>query len=109
MDDLNQLKGQILDDLIVIIDETDVDPAEKFDILMLRYVNTGDAGLLTRLYEVTKAITDPTEKGTALMRLFEEIKILEAESAGQTDVVLGNAEPSPDTQSEVPAEAPSEN
>lgn len=93
MDDLTQLKGQILDDLIVIVDETDVEPIDKFDILMLRYVNTGDAGLLSRLYEVTKTIPDPTERGSALMKLFEEINVFEAENA-----IPAEAAPAPVTE-----------
>lgn len=81
MADLKQLKNQVLDELIVITDEADLSPLEKFDLTMTRYINTGDEGLLDKLYKTAKEIKDPKDRGSALMQLLEEIEIVQSKQA----------------------------
>lgn len=83
MDDLTNLKNQILDDLIGLIDEEGIEPAERFDLLLTRYLSAGDASLLQKAYEAAKSIEDSSARGNALMQLLEEVNIAQAEPAEQ--------------------------
>ncbi len=84
MDELAKLKDQVLEDLIQVTDETDVDPADRFEILMSRYVNTGETALLNKAYDAAKAIPETAAKGSALMQLLEEINIAQADASAET-------------------------
>lgn len=75
MDELNGLKNQVLDDLIKIVDEDGLDPAERYEIIMARYDAIGDNSLLIKAYEVARDIEDNAVRGNALMQILEEINI----------------------------------
>lgn len=83
MIDLQKLKDEVLDELITLTDEADLNPADKFDLLMTQYINSGDVQLLRKAYEAAQAIEDKTDKGNALMQLVSEIEIAQAEGQKQ--------------------------
>jgi len=83
--DLAKLKNEILDEIISIVDDADMEPVEKFDLLMVRYISTGDTALLVKAYDVTKSIQDSSEKGSTLMQLLEEIDLVEIEQAAEAE------------------------
>jgi hypothetical protein len=107
MDDLNGLKNQILDDLIKVVDEDGLDPAERFEIIMARYDVINDNALLAKAYEAAKAIEDIPTRGNALMQILEEINIAQSETANTEAAPQVPEQPAGPTQQtpEQPAEA----
>lgn len=90
MADLQNLKNELLDELIKITDETGVDPIDRFDIVMSRYLNTGETDLLTQATSIAKTIEDPKDRGNAMMQLLDEIDLAQSEANSQ-DVETGTS------------------
>ncbi len=86
MGDLTKLKNEVLDELIKVTDEEGLEPQEKFELLLSRYVNDGDQALLSDALTAAKAIEDVTVKGQALMQLLEEIDIAQLDAASEQAV-----------------------
>lgn len=81
MADLTQLKNVVLDELISLTDSNSLDPAERYDLLMTQYANSGDVTLLDQAVKAAKEISDVSVKGTALIQILEEINIAIDESS----------------------------
>lgn len=79
MSDLTKLKNETLDELIKVTDEEGLEPEDKFELLMTRYIADGNTDLLTQALDVAKTIEDISMKGQALMQLLEEIDIAQIE------------------------------
>lgn len=94
MVDLSTLKNEVLDELINITDSEGLDPVEKFELIMTRYVNTGDTALLGAAFKAAKKIEDVSYRGTALMQLLEEIELSQAEIVAQDDITEADTPPS---------------
>lgn len=93
MADLQKLKEQILDDLIVITDDTGMDPVEKFELLMTQYINSENVELINKLYDTAKGIEDVGIRGNALMQLLEEINLVQSEltaEVGSNDTTVSS-------------------
>lgn len=84
MADLNKLKDQTLDELIKVTDEEGLEPEDKFELLMTRYVADGNTELLSQALSAAKQIEDISLKGQALMQILSEIDI------AQTEETLGD-------------------
>ncbi len=95
MADLSKLKNEVLDELIKVTDEEGLEPQEKFEFLLTRYINDGDQSLLAEALVVAKSIEDTTAKGQALMQLLEEIDIarLDAETENENLSTLDDKNP----------------
>lgn len=75
MANLQNLKQELLDELAKLTDESGIDPLDKFDVIMSRYMVTGDENLLSQAIEVAKTIEDPKERGNAMMQLLDEVDL----------------------------------
>lgn len=82
MRDLKDLKNQILDELIAVTDGSGLQPEERFDLILTRYINSGDTKLLESALDAAKGIEDASPKAAALIQLLEEVDIAEVESVG---------------------------
>ena len=72
-EELTQLRNQVLDELMTLVDEVDIEPEDKYNILMSRYIATGDNSLLKTSLEAAKKISDPKARGSAFVQLLGEI------------------------------------
>ena len=86
MSDLTKLKDETLDELIKVTDEEGLEPEDKFELLMTRYVADGNTELLAQALSAAKQIEDISLKGQALMQILSEIDI------AQTEETLGDNE-----------------
>lgn len=86
MADLNKLKDETLDELIKVTDEGGLEPEDKFELLMTRYVADGNTDLLTQALGVAKTIEDTSMKGQALMQILSEIDIAQVDSTSEQAV-----------------------
>ncbi len=84
-DELADLKSRILDGLITLEDESAINASERFSIIMARYIENGDLGLLNRAYEVASKLDDPSLKSNALLQLLDEVNIAQNEQADAGD------------------------
>ena len=91
MADLQNLKNELLDELIKITDETGVDPIDRFDIVMGRYMNTGETDLLAQATSIAKTIEDPKDRGNAMMQLLDEIDLAQSDDAGRQNEISNSA------------------
>lgn len=81
MIDLTKLKDETLDELIKVTNEEGLEPEDRFELLMTRYVADGNTDLLPQALSVAKQIEDTTLKGQALMQILSEIDIAQTEEA----------------------------
>ena len=100
MIDLQKLKNDVLDELITITDEGDLSAEDKFQVVMMRYINGGDIELLDTAYKAAQQIKDATVKGNALIQLAEEIDIAQTEQQDTATKIPQNTDSDVDTKNQ---------
>lgn len=73
MDDLNDVKQNILRDLLPLLDKTEKTPEEKFDIYKEALGTMHDVKTIEGAYRAASGISDETKKADALFTLMEII------------------------------------
>ncbi len=105
MSDLTKLKDETLDELIKVTDEEGLEPEDKFELLMTRYVADGNTDLLPQALSVAKQIEDISLKGQALMQILSEIDIAQTEETldDEGDSSKGSQDTQPNTPETITA------
>lgn len=84
-EDVQKLRNQVLDELIKLVDEVGVEPEDKYNIIISRYIAIGDTALLRDAYNIALTITSPKERAAALLQVLSEIDII-----GETPILENN-------------------
>ena len=78
---LDEVKTKALLEIAPMLDELDIAPADKFEILMTQIQQNDDATLIEKAYEQAHAIEEDKLRGEALAKLVHEINYLKSLSA----------------------------
>ena len=78
---LDEVKTKALLEIAPMLDELDIAPADKFEILMTQIQQNDDATLIEKAYEQAHAIEEDKFRGEALAKLVHEINYLKSLSA----------------------------
>lgn len=73
MDSLINLKRETISELRPLIDKLNIDPADKFDALLLILRTTDDGSLLTDAHNTAMQIADDSRRAQALLDVIKEI------------------------------------
>ncbi len=98
-EEIQKLRSQLVDELVVLVDETDLEPEDKFDIIVNQYTMTGDIALLKDAHKAATGIKDVKEKGAALLWVLNEIDLI-----GEVPAAEPENTPSDVASDEVPVE-----
>lgn len=72
---LENLKAQVLNELTQLSDTTDIDPENRFRLMINLAVISGTTDSFEKAKKAASSIEEPTAKTRALMELLEEIDI----------------------------------
>lgn len=74
-DQLKELRAQILSELKPLLVSSDIQPEQKFTLLLTSALNTGDYDDFSRAKEAALEIEDTTSKANALLDLLGAVDI----------------------------------
>lgn len=97
---LENLRTQVLNELLPLVEQSTIDPAQKFDLLITLARSTGDPDRFEQAFQAAKSLESIDDKAGALFDLLDAMEFTGTAKAPQP----APESPEPTPQEEQPAQ-----